>query len=222
MSNYMHTEYVLSVFNERYACKKFDSSKKISEEQFDVIMEAARLSPSSCGMEPWKFLLIKNSDVKNDIREFSWGALNSLNGASHFVIGLSRKNVVAESDYVRYISENVKGIPYDQAMAQLEFFTNFQKNDFKLLDDPRYLFDWSSKQSYIALANMMTAAQMLGIDSCPIEGFDKQKLDNYLASKGYINPDDFGVSYMVSFGYRDEDRGQKQRLPMSDILEIVE
>ncbi len=218
----MHTKDVLTVFNERYACKKFDSSKKIEANQFEVIMEAARLSPSSCGMEPWKFLLIENADVKNDIKDFSWGALNSLNGASHFVIGLSRKNVVAESDYVRYISEEVKGIPYDQSKQQLDFFTNFQKNDFKLLDDPRYLFDWSSKQSYIALANMMTAAQMLGIDSCPIEGFDKQKLDNYLANNGYMNPDDFGVSYMVSFGYRNEVRRQKQRLPMSDIFEIIE
>lgn len=212
---------ILTVFNNRYACKIFDPNKKIPKEQFEIIMESARLSPSSCGMEPWKFLLIEKQKIKNDIKDFSWGALNTIDNASHFIIALSRKNVTAESNYVRYINEKVKKIPSEQVESQLKFFTNFQKNDFNLLDNPRYLFDWASKQSYIALANMMTSAQMLGIDSCPIEGFNKQKLDDYLNSNSYMDINEFGVSYMVSFGYRNEDRKPKERLSMCDIFESI-
>lgn len=217
----MNSNDVLTILNNRYACKLFDSNRKISKEHFEIIMESARLSPSSCGMEPWKFLLIEKQKIKDDIKVFSWGALNTIDNASHFVIGLSRKNVTAESNYVHYINEKVKKIPYDQVIPQLEFFKNFQKNDFDLLDNPRYLFDWASKQSYIALANMMISAQMLGIDSCPIEGFNKQKLDDYLNSNSYMDINEFGVSYMVSFGYRNEDRKPKERLPMSDIFETI-
>ena len=76
---------IIDVFNNRYACKKFDKNRKVSDEDFDTIIESARLSPSSFGLEPWKFLLLKNEKMKEDFREFAWGAINSLNGASHIV-----------------------------------------------------------------------------------------------------------------------------------------
>ena len=80
---------IIDVFNSRYACKKFDKNRKVSDEDFNTIIESARLSPSSFGLEPWKFLLLKNEKIKEDFREFAWGAINSLNGASHIVIVLA-------------------------------------------------------------------------------------------------------------------------------------
>lgn len=215
------TTNILDILNSRYACKQFDPNKKINSEDFATIMEAARLSPSSFGFEPWKFLLIESEKVKSDIRPFSWGALNSLDGASHFIIALSRKDVTAESDYVRHIIEDVKGITFEQAANQLEFFHNFQQNDFELLLDQRALFDWSSKQSYIALANMMTTAQFLGIDSCPIEGFNQLELDTYLSNHSLMDTTEYGASYMVGFGYRAEEQPLKKRQPIADIFQII-
>lgn len=211
----------MDVFINRYACKQFDATKKINSEDFMTIMEAARLSPSSFGFEPWKFLLIENEQIKKNLRPFAWGALNSLDGASHFVIALSRKALTAESDYAKHIIEDVKGIPLEQAQKQLAFFQQFQANDFKLLDNQRTLFDWSSKQSYIPLANMMTAAQFLGIDSCPIEGFNQQQVENYLTSQSLMDDKQFGVSYMVSFGYGAAEQPQKKRQKMSEILQVI-
>lgn len=65
---------ILEAFNYRYACKKFNKDKKVSDEDFATIIESARLSPSSFGLEPWKFLLLKNEKMKEDFKEFAWGA----------------------------------------------------------------------------------------------------------------------------------------------------
>ena len=85
-----------------------------------------------------------------------------------------------------------------------DFYGNFQKNDFDLTDD-RKLFDWASKQVYLPLANMMTSAAQIGIDSCPIEGFNRIEIDKILANENMMNPDHFSVAAMVAFGYRSED-----------------
>lgn len=90
---------MLEIFNRRYACKKYDKAKVVSDEDFMAIIEAGRLSPSSFGLEPWKFILVKNKEMLNDMREFAWGAINSLNGASHIVMVLARKGVTGDSEY---------------------------------------------------------------------------------------------------------------------------
>lgn len=84
------------------------------------------------------------------------------------------------------------------------------------------MFDWASKQTYIALANMMTTAAYLNIDSCPIEGFNKKAVDQYLAENGYVNPAEFGVSYMVGFGYKDQEIPKKKRQQLRDIYDVIQ
>lgn len=213
---------ILQAHNNRYACKKFDKIKKISDEDFNCILESARLSPSSFGFEPWKFLLIENEDLKEELKEFSWGARNSLNTASHFLIVLARKDVVPGSSHVKHIIEDVRGTTLEAVAHHLEFFETFQKNDFHLFDSKYGLSDWASKQTYIALANMMTTASFLGIDSCPIEGFDKDMADSLLSSKKIIDPNIYGISYMVGFGYRDETQPIKTRQSLEEIFEIIQ
>ncbi|MPN29495.1 putative NAD(P)H nitroreductase [bioreactor metagenome] len=91
-----------------------------------------------------------------------------------------------------------------------------------LLGDDRALFDWASKQTYIMLANMMTTAALLGVDSCPIEGFDQAAVDQLLADEGLMDPAHFGISVMVSFGYRaKEPAHEKTRQPLADIVKWV-
>ena len=213
---------ILDVFNYRYACKKFNKEKKVSDEDFATIIESARLSPSSFGLEPWKFLLLKNEKMKEDFKEFSWGGINSLNGASHIVIVLARKGVTAESKHMAHMLKDVKKVSEELESAIKERFQGFQKVHFKLMESERALFDWVSKQTYIALGNMMTTAAFLGIDSCAIEGFEKDKAEKYLSEKGLLNTDEYGMSYMVSFGYRDEEQPVKIRQQLSEVFEVIE
>lgn len=211
---------ILATHKRRFATKKFDGAKRISEEDWLTIMEAARLSPSSFGYEPWKFLLIESQQMKDDLQDIAWGARNSLNGASHFLIALARKNVTGDSAHVKHMVEDVFGVPYSETAPQTIFFNNFQKEDFELTDE-RSLFDWASKQTYIPLANMMTTAAYLGIDSVPIEGFNRAAVEEYLTDQGIIDPAEFGVSYMAGFGYRAQDIPEKKRQQLSEIYDVI-
>lgn len=215
-------EQILEVFNKRYACKKFSTEKRVAEEDLKTIIESARLSPSSFGLEPWKFLLLRNEKMREDFREFAWGALNSLNGATEIVILLARKGVTGDSKYFEDNWKNLKKVSDEAFETVKDKFTKFQKEHLKLLENERTLFDWASKQTYIALGNMMTVAAYLGIDSCAIEGFNKEHLEKYLSDMGLLDLDEYGVSVMVSFGYRDEEQPKKIRQPLTEVLEIIE
>lgn len=212
---------ILNAHKRRFATKAFDPTKKIADEDWATILEAGRLSPSSFGYEPWKFLLVENQQVKEDLQDIAWGARNSLNGASHFLIVLARKNLTGDSAHVKHMVEDVFGVPYSESSPQTIFFDNFQKKDFNLSTE-RELFDWASKQTYIALANMMTTAAYLDIDSCPIEGFNKDAVEHYLSEKGYVDLAEFGVSYMVGFGYKDQVQTEKKRQSLSDIYQVIQ
>ncbi|MGX6992781.1 NAD(P)H-dependent oxidoreductase [Vagococcus penaei] len=192
----------------------------MSDEDWAIIEEVARLSPSSFGYEPWKFLIIHNEQIKTDLRPFAWGALNSLDGASHFVIALARKNVKANSTHVKHIVEAVQGRDFSQVSRQQEFFKQFQEHDFNLTTE-KDIFQWATKQTYIALGNMLTAAAELGIDSCPIEGFNIAQTEDYLSSQGLINLSDYGVAYMAGFGYSAEERPLKKRQNKHEIFEVI-
>ena len=215
-------EEILEVFNKRYACKKFSTEKRVAEEDLKTIIESARLSPSSFGLEPWKFLLLRNEKMREDFRKFAWGALNSLNGATEIVILLARKGVTGDSKYFEDNWKNLKKVSDEMFEAVKDKFTKFQEIHLNLLENERTLFDWASKQTYIALGNMMTVAAYLGIDSCAIEGFNKEQLEKYLSDMGLLDLDEYGVSVMVSFGYRDEEQPKKIRQPLTEVLEIIE
>lgn len=214
---------ILDAFNFRHACKEFDASKIISEEDFNTILEAGRLSPSSFGFEPWKFLVIKNQKLKDELYPIAWGAQNSLKGASHFVILLARKKIdtLYTSDYLTKIMSEVQKLPEEVIAARKGFFENFQKNDFKLLESDRALYDWASKQTYIAMANMLTTAAFLGIDSCPIEGFNIEAVEKLLDKNKIIDREHFGVSLMAGFGYRAQAPHEKTRQPLDKVVEWI-
>ena len=203
----------------RHACKEFDSSKKISDEDFNTILEIGRMSPSSFGFEPWKFVIVQNEALREKLKAFSWGAQGQLPTASHFMIILSRK-IKGMHYSSKYIDDmlKLKELPEDVIALYHQFYEKFQKEDFKLLEDDKYVFDWATKQTYIALANMMTGAATMGIDSCPIEGFDAAQTDAFLKDELGIDTEEFGAAVMVAFGYRkDEPKREKDR----QVLEAV-
>ncbi|MFZ5390831.1 MAG: NAD(P)H-dependent oxidoreductase, partial [Patescibacteria group bacterium] len=177
-------EQIISAFNFRHACKEFDPNKKIPEPDFNVILESARLSPSSFGFEPWKFIILQNPDLREKIKPVCWGAQKQLPTASHFVIILARvgADMFYDSDYIKSTMAEVQKSPPEIIETRIDRLKKFQQTDFNLNNETS-LFDWAIKQAYIALSNMMTAAALLKIDSCPIEGFDREKLEKILADK---------------------------------------
>lgn len=210
----------LDAMHFRHATKEFDSTKKISEEDFKTILDIGRLSPSSFGFEPWKFLVIQNEALREKMKEFTWGAQGTLSSASHFVVILARKSKSMKhgSKYINYMMNDVKQLPLDVQKIYAGFYEKFQKEDFNLLENDRAIFDWASKQTYIALANMMSGAAYIGIDSCPTEGFDVKKTEEFLKNELHIDTEEYGVSVMVPFGYRvDKELREKSRQALNDI-----
>ena len=216
---------ILDSYQFRYACKEFDTDKKISKEDFDFILETGRLSPSSFGFEPWRFLVLQNMDLREKIKPVCWGAQKQLPTASHFVIILARKgeDMVYHSDYIKKFMTSIQELSSDIVKMKSTAYQNFQETGFKLLESDRAIFDWSAKQTYIALANMMTAASQLGIDSCPMEGFDKAKLEEILIQENLLDSNHFGVATMVAFGYRkDAPHHLKTRQTIDEIVKWVD
>jgi nitroreductase len=221
MSN--KNQLILDAFKFRHACKQFDATKVVSEEDFNTILEAGRLSPSSFGFEPWKFLVVQDPKIKEKLYPVAWGAQNSFNGASHFVILLARKKIdtLYNSDYIMKIMTEVQKLPSNIAQERKGYFENFQRSDFKLLESDRALYDWASKQTYIAMANMLTTAAFLGIDSCPIEGFNIEAVEKILEENNIIDTKHFGVSVMASFGYRKNEPYPKTRQSIEEVVQFV-
>lgn len=217
-------KFIVDVFKNRYTCKGYDPERKVSDKDFKTIMEVARLSPSSLGYEPWKFILLNNKEIKEKIRPYAWGAQVSIDGASHLVLILARKNkhMKYDADYIRYITEEVQKFPEDIGKQRMEKYKDFQENDFNLLESERALFDWTCKQTYIPLANMLTTAAILGIDSTPIEGFHKEKVEEVLIKEGVYDSEDFGLSTMIAFGYTNREHRPKTRRSMEEVFEIVD
>ncbi len=197
----------------RHACKAFDECKRISDEHMYYILEAGRKSPSSFGMEGWKFLVITNEALKATLRPHCWNQIQ-ITSCSHLVIILAAiENVKIESGEVkkRFLRRNMP-------QEKLDFYMDtYAKHLEKTLSSNENIYHWTSKQSYIALANMMSAAAYIGIDSCPIEGFEKEKVEEILDLDTSI----WQVSVLVSFGYRINEQSVQQRLPFEDVVEFI-
>lgn len=147
---------------------------------------------------------MQNKELREKLGEVSWGAQGQLPTASHFVLILARtiKDTKYDSEYVKNLMLHEKKIP-EEIFAQMKVrYESFQKHDLHLLDNERTIFDWASKQTYIALANMITASSQIGIDSCPIEGFIFDQVQAILEEEDLLENGHLAVSVMAAFGYR--------------------
>ncbi|WP_301110162.1 NAD(P)H-dependent oxidoreductase [Sporosarcina sp.] len=212
---------VLDAFRFRHATKLYDATKLISEEDFEYILEAGRLSPSSLGSEPWKFLVIQDPAMRDKLMPVCSGAVEKLRTASHFVILLARKNVRYDSEYMISQMKDVQQMPEAVIETVTGHYQSFQEMNH-LLDNERTLSDWSSKQTYIALGNMLTAAALIGIDSTPMEGFNAAELEKLLAEEGLLGDGEFRPAVLAAFGYRKEEpRRPKTRRSLEEIVEWI-
>jgi nitroreductase len=197
----------------RHACKLFDETKKIGGEEMRYILEAGRKSPSSFGMEAWKFLVITNEALKAKLRPACWDQVQ-ITSCSHLVVVLAGiENVKVES-----------GIPEKRfarrAMPQekLDFYMGLYASHLKnVLSTDENIYAWTAKQTAIAAANMMTAAAFIGIDSCPIEGFEKERVEAILE----LDTSRYQVSMLLPFGYRINEQSSQLRLPFDEVVEFI-
>lgn len=219
--NFFDKTDVLNAFHYRASTRSYDCSKKIPQDDFTAILEFGRLSPSSVGSEPWQFLVIQNPDLRQKLKPVSWGMVNTIETASHIVAILAKKNARYDSPYFDAVTarRGLVGEAKEQALAK---YQKFQTEDIAILDNERTLFDWASKQTYIALGNMMTGAALIGVDSCAIEGFHYGEVNRILAEEGLFDPNEWGVSVMITFGYRDKEIKPKSRKAFEEVVKFIE
>jgi len=185
---------VLEQLNWRYATKKFDPTKKIPEKVWEVLEQSLVLTPSSFGLQPWKFIVVRNPEIRSKLLEHSWGQTMVVD-ASHLVV-LAVKKDINETD----VDEYIKTIA-EVRQTPLEKLAGFSNQIKGFLKQPIDLNVWSTKQVYIALGQFMTSAAMLEIDTCPMEGFIPAKYDEILG----LTETRYSSVVLCPAGYRADD-----------------
>ncbi len=197
----------------RHACKLFDDTKTVSDEDIRFILEVGRKSPSSFGMEAWKFLVITNEELKAKLKPACWDQAQ-ITSCSHLVV------VLAGIESVKVESGEVKKRFARREMPQesLDFYMQLYADHLKeTLSTDENIYAWTAKQTAIAVANMMTAGASIGIDSCPIEGYDKKQVEEILQ----LDTTKFQLAMVLPFGYRLNAQSQQIRLPFDEVVEFI-
>ena len=197
----------------RHACKIFDETKKIRDEDMNYILEAARKSPSSFGMEPWKFLVITNEELKAKLRPVCWNQIQ-ITSCSHLVVILAAIDDVKPEFGVVEKKFRRREMPQEKLDMYLGLYSSHLKNT---LSRDENILAWTAKQTYIALGNMMSAAAIKGIDSCPIEGFEKEKVEEILA----LDTKKYQLSVIVPFGYRINEQSTQLRESLDTVVDFI-
>lgn len=197
MSAHVSASTVLEALNWRYAVKKFDATRKIDPATWTALEQAVTLSPSSYGLQPWRFFVVETPAIRQQLRAVSWNQ-SQITDASHLLV-FARRSTMTVADVDRYISRTieVRGVP----AAALE---DYKKMMVGHVTNPQLdVGVWAAKQIYIALGVFLSAAAMVGVDACPMEGFSAPDYDKILdlPAKGY------NATVVATAGYRAADDG---------------
>ena len=201
----------------RYATKKFDAARKIPADQWEAIEEAMLLAPSSFGLQPWRFIVVANRELLAKFPAISWGQTQPVE-CSHYVVFAYRKGL-SVADVDRFVDriEEVRGVSKDS----LEGYRGFMLGSHKAASENGTLNDWCARQVYLAIGQAMTAAALLGIDTCPMEGIEASKYDALLG----LEAEGYASVCTVAFGYRSEEDKHsglaKVRFAHSDVIKHV-
>ncbi len=201
----------------RYATKKFDPSKKVDQKLVDQIVEAARLAPTSSGLQPFRVIVITNEEIKKQIVPLAWGQ-QQIADCSHLLVFAAWDNYTEERiDHIYGITTGAREQPVDR----YKDYTDRLKSMYL----PRQVdenFVHTARQSYIAFAYAIAMAAELKVDATPMEGFDNEALDKLL----HLHEKGLKSVTLLPLGYRDEVNDwlvnmKKARHPQSEfIIEI--
>tara|TARA_B110001450_G_scaffold127226_1_gene119713 strand:- start:372 stop:1001 length:630 start_codon:yes stop_codon:yes gene_type:complete len=206
----------IDYYNWRYATKEFNSEKKITNSDLEIIKESIRLSPSSYGLQLFKVFIIESQKLKDKLRKVSFNQ-SQISDASHLFVFCNYTKVL-EKDIDLYIQN--KSLIQQMPITKNEGYGVFLKKNL-LKKETEETSIWTNNQVYIALANLMTTCASLKIDSCPIEGFEASKYNEILN----INERNMNAAVVCSVGYRSKlDTSQhekKVRKSSQDLFEII-
>jgi nitroreductase len=208
---------VLEQLQWRYAVKKFDPDRQIPSDVWNVLEQSLVLSPSSFGLQPWKFFVVDNVALRQELLANSWNQSQVVD-ASHLVVLAIDKNMndAAVDRYVQSMSD-LRNTPVETFTKMAEMIKGFMANP----KNPFTTDEWATRQVYIAIGQFMTSAAMLGIDTCPMEGFNPAKYDEILGltAMGYASV------LVCPAGYRAADDKYavmpKVRYPQSEMVQHI-
>lgn len=196
---------LLDIFLRRHACHLFQEDRGLASDDLNFILEAGRLSPSSFGLEPWKFVVLTSSEHKQAMQAACFQQ-PQVGSASAIIVVLAKLGELdPDSEYLLRLMK--REYPGDALESALKNYRNFHAST--------NVRAWSDNQCHIAAANMMTAAAGIGIDSCAIGGFDPVEVSRILE----IDPAYRSPSLILALGYCAQVAGDKQRLPIEEIVE---
>ena len=190
MSNFLENQ------NWRYATKKFDATKKVSAEDLNTLKEAIRLSSSSYGLQPYKVIIVENPELRAQIQPAAWGQ-SQIVDASHLIIFANETNV--GDDAIKNLL-NTMSVTRETPVEALAGYGDFMKSKISTLE-PAVKNVWTSKQTYLALGNLLNAAAELKIDVTPMEGFVPEQVNNILG----LDKLNLNASLIATVGYRHEE-----------------
>lgn len=204
----------LEALQKRYSVKKFDPSKEVSSQILQNILQAGKLSASSLGLQPYKILVVQSKEMLEKLIP-AFHNPSQISTCSKLIVIVSKKTVDGSyvDGYFRHISE-VREIP-------VEILSVFRKNIETYTESSTDLQAWADKQSYIVLGNLMFAAALEKVDSCPMEGFKKDIIEDILG----LDTQKESVAVTLALGYRSEDddfqRLKKVRKPDEKLFKFI-
>jgi nitroreductase len=197
----------------RYAVKAFDPSKTISEANWLALEQSMVLAPSSFGLQPWRFIVITDPAIKSQLPAISWGQ-SQPKDCSHMIVLAARRSL--DADYVDRFLESVVDVRGGQ-MEKLKGYRSVMLSSIN--GQSSRLLEWNTYQVYIALGQLMTAAAMLDIDTCPMEGIEKAAYDKLLG----LDASDYTTVVGCAVGYRHPEDGyasaKKVRFPREQMVQ---
>lgn len=206
---------LVSALNWRYATKQFDASRKIAAADWNALEESLRLAPSSFGIQPWKFIVVESPELREKLREASWGQ-TQVTEASHLVV-LAVKQAVDAAHLDRFMADTAK--TRGAAVESLAGYRKLVDGFVAAKAQAGQLEAWSSKQVYIAAGQFMASAAVIGVDTCPLEGIDPAKYDEALGLAG----SGWATQMAIAAGYRAAGdkyaTAPKVRFPASEVIE---
>ena len=200
----------------RYAVKKYDTTRKLPKETLETLTDSLRLSPSSNGLQPWKFLVINDLLLREKLREAAYGQ-PQVTEASHFIVLTRRTDINA--DFIEHFvasTAEIRSVTVESLAGFKEYLLTFVNQISQTS-----LESWASEQVHIALGFLVETAALLNVDASPMGGFDKQKFDSILGL-----PQKHLASVVIcALGYRamDDKYSQlaKSRFPESEVIEVL-
>jgi nitroreductase len=199
--------------NWRYATKKFDTSKKLTDDQLKSLTDALRLAPSSYGLQPFHFVIVSDPAIRAKIREHAWNQ-PQVTDASHLIVLCARRSIDAA-----YVDSFIARIAKTRGMTaeSLQSYREMMAGSIAGRT-PENLADWMKRQAYIALGVVLSAAAVAGIDACPMEGFDPTHVDTDLG----LAEQNLTAVALCPVGFRAADDATaayaKVRMPLEEVV----